>query len=305
MIDPADRILRDLIQSRIPALAGMTQVDFEPPNEDWRQTVVAAGEERVNLYLYDLRENLKLYSNERTREVHPGYSVERQAPPRLDCHYVVTTWSPVTFAPPMVEPTLDEHARIYDVLAVLMRYNPLVPADVYRSGIAIPSGRSIANVPAPLQTELPVEVCLLDPLRNIGDFWNTMKVAWRPAIHLTVTVPVVDLRPDLEVPDVTTLIADHRQTGTTASEIILTIGGRAVAGADTHAVKGAWIELQGLTPASVVAIHQRMVTGAEGQFIFSRLPPGHYRLRAVAPGLGDIHRDVDLPSESPYDMQFP
>src|SRR5262249_26302464 len=134
VIDPTNEILRDLVQSRIPALAGITQVDFEPPNEDWRQSVVAAGEERVNFYLYDVRENLKLFSNQRTREPKDGYTIEHFAPARLDCNYLVTAWSPVTFSPPMVEPTRDEHARLYDVLALLMQNRPLHPADVYALG---------------------------------------------------------------------------------------------------------------------------------------------------------------------------
>ena len=68
MIDALDQIMADLIQSRIPEVAGLTQVGFDAPNADWRTAVITASEERINVYLYDLRENLKLRSNERIRE---------------------------------------------------------------------------------------------------------------------------------------------------------------------------------------------------------------------------------------------
>src|SRR5262245_18729122 len=134
MIDPVNHILRDLIQSRLPALAGLTQVGFEPPNDEWRQSLVAAGEERVNLYLYEVRENLKLRTPERTRVPENGWYRETQAPARIDCHYLVTAWSPVTFQPPTVEPTTDEHVLLYAVLDVLMHNRPLLPAAVYQPG---------------------------------------------------------------------------------------------------------------------------------------------------------------------------
>ena len=100
MIDTLDDILRDLIQSRIPSLAGASQVGFDPPNDDWRQSLLAANEERVNFYLYNIRENLKLRTTRRTRVEEQGWY--RESPPavRTDCHYLVTAWSPIAFQPP-------------------------------------------------------------------------------------------------------------------------------------------------------------------------------------------------------------
>jgi hypothetical protein len=305
MIDPANDLLRDLIQSRIPALGGITQVDFEPPNDEWRQSVVASGEERVNLYLYDVRENLKLFTNERVREPRDGYVIETKAPPRLDCHYLVTAWSPVTFAPPMVEPTRDEHARLYEVLALLMQNRPLYPADVYAAGPV--NGHTLDSVPPELQPELPIDVSLPDAMKNLGDFWTTMKVAWRPAVQLTVTVPIVPGDPGREFPEVTTVTTDYRQTGAGAGDPVLAVGGRVLAGTPTpEVVKGAWVQIQGIEPSSTLPINRRMVSDAAGRFRFSRLLPGKYRIRAVAVGHDDIKLEVTLPSESgEYDMRFP
>src|SRR5262249_35488022 len=157
----------------------------------------------------------------------------------------------------------------YDVLELLMRFRDLHPAEVYPPGLTIPSGRSLASVPPPLlEQPLPLEVAVSDSMRNLGDFWNTMKVAWRPALLVTVTVPVLLQEADIEQPLVTTLAADHRQTDVGASETTLTVGGRVVASGDTQGVKGAWVQIQGLSPASVQAINRRMVSGDQGGFLF-------------------------------------
>src|SRR5579863_6383565 len=145
MINTLDNILADLIQSRVTALAGLMQVGFEPPNQDWRNAVLAAGEERLNVYLFDLRENLKLRSNERTRaQAANGWYTETPDPPRLNCMYLLTAWSPAAVQAG-VDPTRDEHQLLYAVAEVLLRHRSLVVADVYQAGIPIPSGRNLAQ----------------------------------------------------------------------------------------------------------------------------------------------------------------
>jgi hypothetical protein len=307
MIDRLDELLRDLIQSRISALAGLTQVGFEPPTEDWRLSVFGALEQRVNLYLYDLRENMQLRSNARTRDMQQGWYTERPAPPRLDCHFLVTAWSPVTFSPPTFEPATDEHALLYDVLEVLMRHRPLSAREVYKLGVTIPSTNTLATVPLPLQSDLPLDVVQVDAVRNLGDFWNTMKLAWKPALHLTVTIPVVLLEPDIESPAVTTITGDYRQADSAATaDVLVTVGGRVLAGAPAEAVRGAWVQIVGLNPPDVQAIRRRLITGTDGRFKFSRLRQGRYRIRAVDAGIGDVPRDVDVPSETgEYDVHLP
>src|SRR5262249_41210781 len=156
-------------------------------------------------------ENLPLRSNARTREPVNGGYVEHRASPRLDCQYLVTAWNPGSVTPPTVEPTTHEHQLLYAVIAVLMRHRPLVPAEGYGSGILIPSGGTLGALPAPLRgAELPLEVALPDGLQNLGDFWNTMDIGWKPVVQLTVTIPVILLEPDIESRMVTTVSADYR-----------------------------------------------------------------------------------------------
>ncbi len=56
--------------------------------------MVTASEERLNLYLYDLRENLKLRSNERRLQHNADSTLtEKLLPAPLDCFYLLTVLS--------------------------------------------------------------------------------------------------------------------------------------------------------------------------------------------------------------------
>lgn len=315
MIADLNLILRDLLQSRVArgdgtlALAGPTQVGFEPPNEEWHNATITAREDRLNLYLYDLRENPRLRSSERIRSEENGMYRETPVPPRLDCSYLVTAWSPVRVTPG-IDPALDEHGLLYAALAVLMRFRPLAPAEVYETPGAVPSLRTAADVPAALRAQpLPLEVALPEAEREPVDFWTTMKLPWKPGLRLTATVPVIDAAVPALVPPVTLLAAGLRPTGDAGPAIEgFRIGGRVLAkdpAGNEAPVAGAWLQVRGESQ-EVAGVDQRLTTGADGRYRFSGLRRGRYRLRAVAAGVGDHQRAVDVPSDSgEYDVRFP
>jgi len=299
MLDPVNEIIRDLIQSRVPALAGPTQVGFEPPDDQWKSTMQGANEDRLNIYLYEIRENLKYRTNERTTSFQDGWISQSRAPERLDCHYLITAWSPMLFSPPAAEPTRDEHRMLYSVVAVLMASRPLTPAAVYQPGVVIPSQRTLNDVPPEIrQDSLPLETALSDQLRDLGEFWGTMKVPWRPTLGLTLTIPVLPGTPDIESPPVTTLSAE-------IAEAWFSIGGRVLTSAGDTPVGGAWVHIKGLS-AGVEQVNRRELSRADGTFILERLRAGQYHLRTVATGFGDIGRDITIPSPTgEYDLRFP
>jgi hypothetical protein len=56
----------------------------------------------------------------------------------------------------------------------------------------------------------------------------------------------------------------------------------------------------------VAQVNRRVLSRADGAFIFGRLQAGQYSLRAVAPGVGDINRNIEIPSPTgEYEMRFP
>jgi hypothetical protein len=286
MIDPVEDVIRDLVQSRVPTLAGPTQIGFAPPNADWKASVVAAGEERLNLYLYDMRENMRLRSNAITSTAKANSITQNLPSPRLDCTYLITAWSPVAITP-LLDPTREEHAMLYEVLAILMRFRPLDTAEVYAK--PNPLGHALAAVPQALRDQpLPSTVAFPDAVKEPPEFWTTMKVDSRPAIRLTITVPVVLDEPDVIYPPVTTLTSRYAQLDTfDSTDMVIAIGGRVLHTATQTPIPGAWVQITGVAPPPITAIKLRGISDADGRFIFSRLPAGSYQLRAAAAGLGD------------------
>jgi hypothetical protein len=303
MFDAINTMLKDLLQSRIPALAAATGIGFEPPNEDWKRTL--GNETRLNLYLYDVHENRKLRTNERERVRLGSIFTERPAPPRINCTYMATVWSGMTFNLPAAEPTRAEHVVLSRVLTVLLARASLDPAEIY-SGVAIPSGNGISAIPAALRSEaLPLEVVMPDALKEAMEFWSSMKAPLRPALHLTVTVPFFPDLPTREFPGITTLKTQSRVAGIGQDEPLVTIGGE-VQASDASAVFGAWVQLRGLAPPAVTGVERLAMTDSTGRYVLESLPIGRYRLRAVSAGVGEIQRDVDVPSDGgEYDLQFP
>src|SRR5262245_56010696 len=112
MFDQVDVTLRHLLITSVPGITSDAQVRFQPPDEDWRayvKTLTVGGNpaNALNVYLVDLRENRRLRSNEKERAYLNGDVVESVSPRRVDCHYLISAWSPAD-PTPAIEPTLDE-----------------------------------------------------------------------------------------------------------------------------------------------------------------------------------------------------
>jgi hypothetical protein len=123
----------------------------------------------LNVYLFDLRENRKPHSNERMRFINNGLVSDEPAPTRLDCHYLISAWSPTAPAPP-VEPAFDEHALLYRSAAVLIRNGRFNPSRAH------PANSPQLNAwPAPFRNvDLPVVVAPADGFSKLAEFWSGM-----------------------------------------------------------------------------------------------------------------------------------
>jgi hypothetical protein len=226
MIHLLDTLLRQIVIEQAPALSDVSQVRFQPPDADWRTyvanlTIGGNPANAVNIYLVDLRENRKLRSNERVRTVENGIINEEPAPARVDCHYLISAWSPAAVT--LLEPALEEHALLYQTLAVLMRNAPLNPSRVY----PVDSLPLNAWPPRFRDIDLPAVVLPVEGFSKLAEFWSGMGqgALWKPAIYLVVTVPV-ELLTDVAGPMVTTRITDYRISGRPeTAEVWIQLGG--------------------------------------------------------------------------------
>jgi hypothetical protein len=300
MIDVFDNLLRHLFLSNIDEISSEAQVRFQPPDDTWRTyvsnlTVNGQPANALNVYLVDMRENRTLRTQERVRDLKGSNFGETPAPRWMDCHYVISAWSPATITP-TIEPTLDEHTLIYKCVAVLMQNEPLIPSKVYAPD-PLPAGFPSIIADAELWTHmLPV-----DGFPKIAEFWGTFGAnhPWRPMAYLIVALPVLLLR-TITGPMVTTRISEYRQMASTAAgEIYIQIGGTVTSA--SQPVVGAWVRLEDTiaTPLQVAT------TDENGRFTFGGMNQGTFVLRVRAQGHSETTQSIIVPSATgKYDVQL-
>lgn len=96
-----------------------TQIDisFEQPNGQWSARL---SRPTLNLWCFDLRENLRLRTTEMTRSYNGNSASSTLAPRRIDVMYLVTAWAS------KIE---DEHQLLWRALSALKRVSSLRPQD--------------------------------------------------------------------------------------------------------------------------------------------------------------------------------
>jgi len=171
MIDDLDRSIQTLLEVGLPsALVEQMTISFATPDDQFPPSSVSLP--AIDLFLYDVRENRELRSNE-WQIVHRDQEAFRQLPPelRIDCSYLVTTWASET-SPTRAQ---DEHKLLGEAMMALSRH-PTLPGNVLQ-------GRLVGQEP-------PLPTATLQPgrLQSIGEFWQAMGGKPKPAFDYTVTI---------------------------------------------------------------------------------------------------------------------
>jgi len=208
VISHLDNSLETLLRAEVPLTSQECHVGFEIPDNTWetkiKELIASNVEFALNIYLYDVRENRKLRTNDRTVQYHPNNTVtEKERPARVDCFYLITAWKPQQAAPAIQQwqVAVDEHHLLSRVLQTLLRF-PVLPSTVLQGDLA-----KLDPLP-----EIPTSVAQPDGMKNLGDFWNAVKSAWRPAIQYVVTIPF-DLVKVFTAPLVASKIMRYGQSG--------------------------------------------------------------------------------------------
>ncbi|MGD9101250.1 MAG: DUF4255 domain-containing protein [Anaerolineae bacterium] len=186
MIDDLDRTLEKLFERGLPQdLVEQVTISFATPDDDFPPTSVALP--AIDLFLYDVRENRDLRSNEwRVERRSDGTAKKHRPPTRVDCSYLVTAW-PSQSAP---NPALDEHYLLSEVMEVLLRH-PTIPEGILQ-------GRLQGQEP-------PLPAITLQPgrLQSLGEFWQALGGKPKAALNYTVTIGVEVHKPIEAGPPVT------------------------------------------------------------------------------------------------------
>lgn len=178
MIDELDESLKTLLVRKLPrTISDQVTVSFAAPDDEFHSSVKLPA---VDLFLYDIRENLELRSNEEIIERRPDGSGLRLRPPvRVDASYLITAW-PGSSEKDRPE---DEHRLLGEVMQTLLRYRTL-PREVLAGGLST--------------QQLPLPVSALQPgrLQSLGEFWQALGGKPKAALNYTVTFAVDVMAPE-------------------------------------------------------------------------------------------------------------
>jgi hypothetical protein len=241
------------LAASFPELAA-AQVVFDRPVESF-----SPSQTTIDLFLFDVRENMELRSNEPLLERLNGQVRIHPPPLRVQCSYLVTAW-PVGGT----ELSLQEHRLLSQVLQVLSRH-PKIPASFLQ-------GRLVGQQPP-----LPMMTSQADGLKEPAEFWTAIGNKLRPSITVTVTIGL-ELEAPITAPAV---ITEHIRLGERTApdeealkpatiETFFRIGGR-VTNAASQPVANASVSLVGTGFSTL--------TGDDGHFLLGMLPGGTYTLR--------------------------
>ena len=185
MINDLDSALRTLLKRELPpSLASQVSISFDPPDDQFPPQAITLP--AIDLFLYDVRENHDLRSNEWSVSRDSSGVARRSLPlVRIDCSYLITAW-PSKGTP---TPTEDEHRLLGETIMVLLRY-PTLPSAVLQGQLG--------------SQELPLPTSVLQPgqLQSLGEFWQALGGKPKAALNYTVTIAVQPFEV-VEVPLVT------------------------------------------------------------------------------------------------------
>jgi hypothetical protein len=244
-----DEALRALLKRELER-HGFEGVDiaFDAPATDWSAKLTNPT---VNLFLYDLRENVgEAEVTTRSLRVN-GAQIAAPPPMRLEITYSVTAWT---------KAVQDEHRLLSQVLAVLFSHVSL-PADLLQGRLAS------ASLLRAIETEVG------RPKEEKADFWTSIGGRYKASIDYAVKLEVESGLTFTRGPEVRTQTVNLglQDAPRSTFEELQRFGG-VVRDKQGEPVADAWVALPELGRFAS--------TDREGHFIFSGIRPGKHRVIA-------------------------
>jgi hypothetical protein len=166
VIHEVDSALLVLIQREVVDTPDV-EVVLDAPTKDWANRRNAPT---IDVYLYDIREDLRRRERGLVNEYDDGRIVARHLPPRhFKLSYLVTAWT---------QRPQDEHRLLSGLLSCFLRHEA-IPADVLTGPLA------------ELGLPVPVTVALPPPEdRSFADVWTALGGELKPSLDVVVSAPM-------------------------------------------------------------------------------------------------------------------
>jgi len=184
MIDDLDKAIKELLERELqPDLAAQIGISFAAPDSDFPPQGLSVP--AVDLFLYDVRENMELRSPSWIIEHrNDGTTFRQRKPVRVDCSYLVTAWA----SPNSNTQAYDEHHLLSQIMKVLLRH-PTIP------DVLLPQSLKGQEPPLPATTLQPGR------LQSVSEFWQALGGKPKAALNYTVTIGIFpDVEQETEIP---------------------------------------------------------------------------------------------------------
>ena len=271
MISDLDETIKQLLIQKGGLDPAEIDIVFDTPDREWSSSI---SKPTVNIYLYDIHENVQKRDNDWQITSENGKATKKKAPIRVDLSYLVTVWT---------NDMTDQHRLLGHIVTTLFSHKE-IPDDLLQGEL---------NDPAyPIITHTAQQDGVL---RNSADFWSALDNQLKPSISYVVTIPV-DLAKHVIAPQVRTkVLRTHERT-------------KEVSSGDT------WIQISGAVhekgkphkgiPQAMVLIKEMqksVVTGDDGAYSFRGVRPGDYTFEVLAQGRKRKSFGITVPSAD-YDI---
>ncbi len=259
MIADVDEALRKLLTYEIDIKDNEVDVQFDQPKREWSSRL---SKPTLNLFLFDLRENLRLRGAEQYTTINrpDGTSEVRRNPVRMDLRYLMTAW---------VKEAEDEHFLLSSALVGLLR-NPFLPEHCL--------SEQLKKQPTPILLEVATFPPEVGPVDKFSEIWGVLDNEMRPGVIATVTISLDPYKPLI-----------YRQVSTREMRFVQDTGiGQPNAGGAVKSLsKKYWMvggilksEKYDLSTLSVVLVEKQLPleVKADGRFSLRKLAEGEYHL---------------------------
>jgi hypothetical protein len=176
VIADVDEVLRKLLIREIEIKGNEVDIQFDQPRREWSARL---SKPTLNLFLFDIRENLRLRGSEQYSTINrpDGTSEIRRNTVRMDLRYLMSAW---------VKEAEDEHLLLSSGLMGLLR-NPFLPTDLFTE--------RLKSQPHPCPIEVATFPPEVGPVDKFTEIWGVLDNEMRAGVVITITIAVDPYKP--------------------------------------------------------------------------------------------------------------
>ena len=271
MISDLDETIKQLLIKKGGLDGGTVDISFEIPNREWSASI---SKPRINLYLYDIRENHNLRGTEwSVTKNQNGTTSRKKNASRLDLSYLITVWA---------KDIADEHRLLWQIMSTLFRF-PVLPPEILMGNLS--------------KQEYPILTTAAQPdglFNNPADFWSALDNEIKPSINYVLTVPLdLDLVFTAPITESVSLgvhppIIDSKPPEDISGKIYET-------GKPTRVIGGAKVRAK---EAGIIAI-----SDSKGNYTLPKIKPGKHTIQVFLPGKKIRETIIEVPGPN-YNLEY-